>query len=220
MVRARALLFCVVLALGGGAVAAQESGAAGDRPMILAQLDPVDPQAAFPTGTPVPSPPTVLVVNLERVFSESLFGQRVRADLGVAQAALIEENNRIQTDLQAEERSLAQRRATMEPAAFRAEADAFDARVQDIRREQDAKEVALQQVVDAGRTEFRTVVEPVVARLMVDRGATVVLYHTSVYVAVASVDITDESIAALDAAVGDGAGGDDGGTGPEDPAAP
>ncbi len=189
----RALVAAGVLAFVALPVPARAQGNTGSAPAV-----------DFPIGTPVPGPPSVLVVNLERVFAESMFGQRVRADLGAAQTALIAENEEIQAALQSEERSLAERRPTMDVDVFRAEADAFDARVQEIRREQDAKENALQQVLDAGRAEFRAAVEPVIVRLMVDRGGTVVLFHTSVYVAAASVDITTESIAALDIAVGGG----------------
>lgn len=173
-----------------------------DPPASPVEFVPEAPDAAdFPIGTPAPAPPHVLIVNLDRIFAESRFGQRVREDLGAAQAALIAENAEIQQRLQAEERSLAERRPEMDVAVFRAEADAFDARVQEIRREQDAKEAQLQQVLDEGRTDFRAAVEPVIARLMVERGASVVLYHTSVYVAVATADITDEAIAALDTAL-------------------
>lgn len=182
------------------------AGAEDDRPAVSAPPETIVPRAPvaadFPLGTPAPAPPAVLFVNLERIFAESLFGQRVREDLGAAQAALIAENAQIQQTLQEEERLLAERRPTMDVDVFRAEADAFDARVQAIRNEQDAKEEVLQQVLAAGRADFRAAVQPVIVRIMVERGATLVLDHTSVYVAVASVDITQDAIDALDATLG------------------
>lgn len=147
----------------------------------------------------------VLTIDIERVFSESRFGERVTADLLRQTEELAAENRQIEAALTEEERSLTLRRPTMEVAAFRAAAEEFDTRVQDIRRAQDAKERALQLVVTQGRDAFLAAATPVLAQLMAERGAAVILDRRSVFLSVDLVDVTDIAIATIDGQIGDGA---------------
>lgn len=155
----------------------------------------------LPTGI-VQSP--VLTIDPDRLFAETVFGQRVTSDINGDAAALDVENQRIQEQLTAEERSLTERRPTMAVEDFRIEADAFDQKVQTIREEQDAKERALQAAVTEGRNRFLAAATPILAQLMIDSGAAVILDRRSVFLGVGAVDITDAAIAAIDAALGDG----------------
>jgi len=77
--------------------------------------------------------PSILIINSDRVYAESAYGQRIEADLAALVADLQAENDTIAQTLRAEELSLTERRPDMDPAAFRAEADAFDSKVQDVR---------------------------------------------------------------------------------------
>jgi Skp family chaperone for outer membrane proteins len=148
----------------------------------------------------------ILTIDTERLFGESAFGLRITAELQAATEALGEENRRIEAALTAEEQSLTERRPTMTPEAFRAEADAFDERVQGIRTAQDAKERALEDGVTEGRDQFLAVAAPVLGQMMRDAGAAVILDRRTVFLALSAVDITDEAIAAIDEAIGDGSG--------------
>ena len=129
--------------------------------------------AAAQRAEPVIVPPAVdlaaqggvVVLDTDRLFAESLFGQALATDLQAETEALIEENRRIEAELTAEEQSLTRRRPGMEPAAFREEAEAFDARVQEIRRERDAKERALQLEATAGRERFLAAIAAVDAEI-------------------------------------------------------
>lgn len=147
----------------------------------------------------------ILTIESERFFSQSLFGRRVAEDIEAAAEALAEENRRIEAELTAEEQDLTQRRDTMSPAAFREEADAFDARVQQIRREQDAKTRDVNRRGDAARRSFLNAARPVLAQLMAERGAGIVMERRSVFLSAQAIDITDEAIAAMDASIGRGA---------------
>lgn len=146
----------------------------------------------------------VLTIDSERMFNQSKFGQRVLADVQAQTEALAAENRRIEGELTDEEKSLTARRPGMTPEAFRTEANAFDTKVQGIRQAQDAKERALQQTISDGRDAFLTAARPVLGRLMLDRGAVVVLERRSIFLSVGVIDITDEAVAAIDAQVGDG----------------
>ena len=92
----------------------------------------------------------------------------------------------------------------MEPDEFRKLADAFDAKVQDIRSRQDAKARALSQRHDEARGRFYEAAQPVLARLMREAGAGVILERSSVFLSANATDITDVAITRIDAAIGDG----------------
>lgn len=146
----------------------------------------------------------VLLIDPERLFQESLFGQRVLDELRTESEALAAENRRIEADLTEEERSLTERRPTMEAEAFRQAADAFDAKVQDIRRAQDAKEKALQNAVTEGREAFFAAAQNIIGQLMVDAGSVVVLDRRSVFLSVGAIDITDSALETVNATLGSG----------------
>lgn len=147
----------------------------------------------------------VLTIDPERLYTESLFGQRIAAQVQADAAALDIENQRIEQALIEEERSLTLRRPTMEIDVFRAEAEDFDTRVQEIRRAQDAKERSLQQAMGQGQATFLEAATPILAEIMLSAGAAVILDRRSVFLGVGAVDITDQAIAAVNARIGDGA---------------
>jgi len=182
--RALALVLAVLVS---GAVRAQDATDPGDG-LSLGQL-----QSA------------VLTLDTEGLFNASLFGQRITANVRTQTDDLAAQNRQIEAALTAEEQSLTDRRPSMSVEAFRAEAEAFDAKVQGIRQAQDAKERALQTALSSGRDAFLTAVSPVLAQMMRDSGAVVILDRRSVVLAAGTADITDEAIAAIDQVIGDGA---------------
>lgn len=145
-----------------------------------------------------PSNGAVLVIDTNRLFAESRYAQRLWADLEVTALELKTENERIVASLEEEERSLTERRPTMTPEAFRAEADAFDQRAQEIRSARDAKEVELEQARVNVRLRFTEEIRPIVGQIMVERGASAVLDSRTIFVTVRSSDITDVAIARID----------------------
>lgn len=147
----------------------------------------------------------VLTIDPERLYAESLFGQRVAAEIRADAEALDRENQRIEQALTEEERGLTLRRPTMPVEEFRAAAEDFDSRVQAIREAQDAKERSLQQAVNEGQAAFLEAATPILAEIMIDAGAAVILDRRSVFLGVGAVDITDRAIEAVNARIGDGA---------------
>ncbi|MBP1804254.1 OmpH family outer membrane protein [Rubellimicrobium aerolatum] len=160
-------------------------------------------QEGFALGQ-VQSP--VLTIVAERLLAETRYGRRLAADLRLRSEALAAENERLAAQLTAEERALTERRPAMEIEAFRAEAEAFDARVQSIRAAQDAKEAELQDAATRSRSVFLDTVKPVLDRLMIDSGAAVILERRDVFLSVGLVDVTDAAITAIDEQIGDGTG--------------
>ncbi|GGG58707.1 molecular chaperone Skp [Salipiger pallidus] len=146
----------------------------------------------------------ILTVDFDRMFSESAYGEAVTAALEERGAAIAAENRRIEAELTAEERALTEKRRTMEQADFRELANAFDEKVQELRREQDAKARALGNASESRRRLFLATVEPVIGQIMRESGALVVLDKRQVLMSVDAVDITDTAIDHVDAAVEDG----------------
>jgi Skp family chaperone for outer membrane proteins len=92
----------------------------------------------------------------------------------------------------------------MPPQEFRALADAFDARVQEFRTTQDAKTRALAQRREEARAEFIEVIIPILAGLMRETGASVILERSTVFLSTNATDITDLALQRVNAAIGDG----------------
>lgn len=171
-------------------------------PLILT-LAPLGAGAQEPSG-PAQIQSPILTIDVDRLLAGTLYGRRMAEELRARTEALAAENERLRLELTGEEQSLTDRRPTMEVEDFRAEADAFDARVQRIRQEQDAKQQALEATVEEGRQRFLNDVTPVLGGLMIESGAAVILERRDVFLSASLVDITEEAIRAIDARLGDG----------------
>lgn len=156
---------------------------------------------ALPAGAQeVPKSP-VLVIESERLFAETLAGQDIIAALDLARDALVTENSRIESDLEAEEQDLTQRRETLNVDEFRALAEAFDARVQSIRQQQDAKARALSQRFDRQQVDFRRAIAPVLQFIMTEAGAVVMIERRNTFITAEQIDVTDLAIRRIDQAL-------------------
>ncbi|MGR3759279.1 OmpH family outer membrane protein [Roseobacteraceae bacterium NS-SX3] len=149
----------------------------------------------------------ILTIQPDRLFTGSLFGERVAREVEAEGAVLTAENRRIEAQLRAEEQDLTARRSSMEPEAFRALADAFDEKVQETRRVQEAKLREINEMGEAARQEFFTASLPILQQIMREAGAGAILEHSSVFLSAESADVTDLAIERIDAALGDGSGG-------------
>lgn len=147
---------------------------------------------------------SVLIIDRERVFVETQFGQRLTRDLSTLAAELQAENDEIVATLTEEERSLTLRRPEMTPEDFREEAAAFDTKVQEVRRARDAKTIDLQLANTEARSQFDSAVQGIIASIMIERGAALVMDERTAVLAVTAINITDAAIARIDAELGDG----------------
>ena len=159
----------------------------------------------------------ILTIDVDRVFSSTITGQRISAAISTSVAELSAENRRIEGELAAEELALTETRKTMSAEEFKPLADAFDQKVQKIRAEQEAKERRLQQLQEAETQEFLATVAPVLSSLGNKYGAVVILDRRNVLLAADGVDITDEAIERIDQALSER--GDARGNAPEGGAA-
>ena len=193
----RVALLCLSLALAGGLAA---------------------PASAQSFGRVV-SP--ILTIDRDRLFSGSLYGQRINRELEAARSAMAAETSRIEQALEAEEQAITEQRATLDSQAFRALADAFDDKVQALRAEREAAGANHRQQIESAQLQFFDQIGPILGALVRARGAVMIVDSRAILLTAADVDITDAAIARIDAALGDGAEADDAGqAAPDDATVP
>lgn len=151
----------------------------------------------------VPRAP-ILTVDQEVLFSASAFGKAVLARHQADLDALLVENRRIEAALEAEELDLTERRATLPAEDFQRLASAFDAKAEDIRAAQNAKDRALSQRLEDEQQRFYQAAAPVLADLLREAGAMAIIDKRAVILSFDAIDMTTSAIARLDATLGDG----------------
>lgn len=236
---ARPGIAALILALTAGAGAAQQGAPAAapsqvagpseaPRPSEIIVRPPAAPAPgegaaigaatapALVVETPAPGPDAppatagIMTIDPEAVFTHSLWGQRVQADLERQSREIAAENERLASQFAAEEQELTNLRSALPPDEFRRRADDFDRRVVEVRRQRDAVGRALQDRLESERAAFFRAALPVLAELMQERGAVVVLDQRAIFVSARSADVTEALIALLDDRIGAGPEGDAG----------
>ena len=160
----------------------------------------------------------ILVLDPDKLFSETKLGQRINREYLAEREKLIARNRKIEAELEAEELSLTNLRAEKTPEEFRDLADAFDAKVQEIRRESERAVRDLERRRDRAPVTFMRMVEPVLVQLMRETNGAVILDIRTVLLRADVVDITPLAISRVDAEIGEGAGPRKETTPQEDPA--
>jgi Skp family chaperone for outer membrane proteins len=159
--------------------------------------DTVTVQAQVQTDVPnrtiaVQSP--VLVIDSQRLFSESTLGKRILDDIEKARLELQEKNDRIAEELRTEELNLTQQRDSLSAEEFRALALAFDEKAQRVRGERKEESRALGERLERERLAFLEAIIPILEEIMVEAGAAVVLEQRQTFINVRAVDITNLAI--------------------------
>jgi Skp family chaperone for outer membrane proteins len=193
--------------------AAQDMAPAGDIDPAMPGVEPVAPQRDLPSGTiaapdddTAQQPAPVLTLDQDVLYFSSAWGQRAQARLEAEGDVIAAENERLTRLLSTEEAQLTAQRATLPPDEFRRRAESFDLRATTVRRERAQAVQALSDWAEADRVAFFRAALPVMGEAMQNRGAVAVLDRRTVFVSLDAIDITDDLIAALDAAIGDGEG--------------
>lgn len=142
----------------------------------------------------------VVTLNRETFFAQTKLGQSLRAELKQKADELRAENRALEQNLENEERALTARRPELTPDEFKKLAAEFDVRVEAFRRAQDEKSNALTAQTDAYRRRFFTLAVPVLAQIMVERGAVMTLdsNNSALILTFEAADITKEAIERLD----------------------
>ena len=161
---------------------------------LLAATSPAAAQWRAEVGGTAESRAQVLTLDQDRLFRDSDFGRETMRQFDEEAASLAVENRRIEAELEREERALTQRRSLLAPEEFFKLANAFDARVVEIRAQQDAKTRNLAAWLDERRSAFFKAMLPVLTNVLAETGASVILPNEGVLIALSKVDVTDLAI--------------------------
>ncbi|MDA3858710.1 MAG: OmpH family outer membrane protein [Roseovarius sp.] len=159
------------------------------------------PVAAQPTGV-VQS--DILVLDPERLMNETVYGQRLLADIQDERDILVAHNRRVEAELEDEEQSLTERRPTLPSAEFRDLADTFDRKVQQLRQDSERMSRDLERKREIAPLQFMRVIEPVLADILSDSGGVVIMDVRAVLLRSGVADITDLAIERVNAQIGEG----------------
>lgn len=159
-------------------------------PPLAAQSDLSSPQSP------------VLVIESERLFIETEFGRASLRAIDEQARRLAAESREIDAQLIEEERALTEARPTLSTEEFRARADAFDERVLRLRRERDEASTQLGRARDEAESILRNAALPILAQIVLDRGAVAVFERRDVFIVDDAIDITDEAIRRIDEQLG------------------
>lgn len=132
----------------------------------------------------------VLTLDQEALFQGSDYGRLTMVQFDSEAAALAVEHRRIEAELEREERALTQRRSLLSPSEFSNLANAFDARVVEIRAQQDAKTRELAVWLEGRRAKFFADMLPVLADVLAETGAVAILQKDVVLIGLSKVDVT------------------------------
>jgi len=146
----------------------------------------------------------IVVIDSERLLTETAYGQRLQREVQEERDRLIAHNERVAAQLEAEEQSLTEMRGTVPPDEFRDMADAFDSKVTELRRESETKSRELERRRDLAPLQFMRVVQPVLADLLNEANAVVMLDRRGVLLHADVADVTDLAISRIDVQVGKG----------------
>lgn len=145
----------------------------------------------------------VLTVDLDQLFRDSDFGKQVGSRYETSMTELRDENRRIEQSLSAEEQALTDERDQMDHDTFRAKADAFDAKVQQTRKERDTRQGEIEAERNRARSTFLQQALPVLEEIARERSAAVVMDSRAVLLKADFVDITQVAIVRLNKRLSD-----------------
>ena len=157
--------------------------------------------AQMSLGEPVATAGPVLVLDRNRLYADSRYGRQSQAAIEAEVRAMAAENRSLQAALEAEEAALAERRPGLPAAEFQTLAQAFDAKVKDIRRERDAKARELSLRQEQSQRAFLQKVVPILNQIRTEMGAELILDRALVIWSSPTIDITDLAIGRIDGAL-------------------
>lgn len=146
----------------------------------------------------------VLVIDPERLLLQSQYGQRLQAELQAARDRLIAHNERVASELEAEEKALTGLRNSTPPDEFRDLADSFDRKVEELRLESERMSRELERQRERVPVQFMRVVRPALIELLQDANAMVMMDARALLLHAEDADVTALAIERIDAKIGTG----------------
>jgi Skp family chaperone for outer membrane proteins len=172
-------------------------GAVAAAPLVMAQTPAAAPPAAVPAG-PALVPPTVAVVDMQRVLVESAAGRSIQTQLDAERRKIRDQVTKLDDELKAAENDFRRQRAVMAQDAQQAQIQALQAKQADAQRVMQDRQEAFQK----GQSDAVNVVgdnmKDIVQQLATERRIGMVLRKELVIsMSDKNMDITDDVIQRL-----------------------
>lgn len=170
--------------------------------LALLMLPPVPAGAQdgeAPAGDADPRP-TILIVKMEHLLTESAAARSIALQMERLRAALREKTRAAETAIREAERTLAAAKADMDPETFRARVAEFETSVEAARRDAQARARRLQGAQTTAVERLRATLTPILVAVMREREAAVMLDESQVLLSASGLDVTAEVMDRLDAA--------------------
>lgn len=149
------------------------------------------PAAASPDERETPA---ILIIDRDRVLSESAPAKTLAARELRAQRRRWEALEALRADLETEEAEIAALRETAPSSVFEQRVRVFDERVREARRSSQAKGEALQRSFAEARRGLAEALQPVLLDILKETGAAMIVDAGDVLAARAGADLTEEAI--------------------------
>jgi len=142
----------------------------------------------------------ILIVDLDRAYNLSKFGQLIRKNFQLENQSFNKENSTILESLKEEEIKLTKDRESLSPEDFAKAAEAFDTRAVAIRAVRLEKIRIVDERFQGLKPLFFDRIRPIIVKIMREYDASVILEKNSVVWSLASIDITNVIVERVDKA--------------------
>lgn len=184
----------VVLAVAGTTQAVAQQRPAAPAPQQQ------QPSAQTPPGTPLP-PAVIAVVNTQRILAQAKAAVAIRTQIEQMRTQAQTQITRNEEGLRAEEQELARQRSVLAPQAFQDRERAFRGRVGQMQEQVQTLQRDLENAYNNAMVEVRQAMGPIFVEATRARGVNLILDNNQVVFGERSLEITDEIIQRLDAAL-------------------
>lgn len=145
-----------------------------------------------------------LVVDTNRIKQESRAGKEISSTIEMLRASLRQEIMTREEVIREDEKRLAQERDTLTPEDFRARVSAFEQKVLAQRKFAEEQSRRLQFTIRRAQAQFERITRNLLAAIMQEAGAELLLESSQIVLASEEFNITDEVIERIDAAIPEG----------------
>ena len=158
-----------------------------------------------PAGAQEASQPPLgfIIVDQDRILRESDVAKRLAARDQAARSLLQEESNALRAALEAEEEEIAALRGNAPKEEFDARVRAFNDKAQDARRSVQRRMEDIQRLSGQTRQRMAEALPPILAEIMEEEGAAMVIDRRFVLVAREGADRTEKALDRFNAATAD-----------------
>ena len=145
-------------------------------------------------------PVGILVIDLDRAYNSSKYGQSIRKNFEIENRSFNKENDTILKALKEEEIKLTEDREKLSPEDFAKAAEVFDKKAVEIRTRRLEQIAVVNERFKGLKPIFFKKIQPIIKDIMREYNASIILEKNSVVWSLASIDVTNKIVKRVDAA--------------------